>query len=44
MGYLILVVLLGMLAWNVKEGFEMIDDRLKSILETLEKNNENDDK
>lgn len=33
-----------MLIWNVKQGFEMLDERLKDIYEAINKNNKDDTK
>lgn len=38
----LLVIVLGILTWNIKQGFEMIEASLKDINDTLKKNKEND--
>jgi hypothetical protein len=35
----ILIFLLAILVWNVKQGFERIDERLKEIYEIIVNNN-----
>ncbi len=38
----ILAILLVILIWNVKQGFEMIDERLRDIYEATKKVNKDD--
>lgn len=35
----IISILLAILVWNIKQGFEKIDERLKEIHEAMVKNN-----
>lgn len=42
LGIWLVVIILGMITWNMKQGFNMIDERLKDIHEIIQKNNKED--
>jgi len=35
----IIVILLGVIAWNIKQGFNMIDEKLDEIIKERKKRN-----